>query len=82
MLTARPPNVSYHPTALPPTATIPCASAVVESINATIKAVLRRARMRDEEMLLLKLKWATSDPIRSARGLARFLNVPPPYSNR
>ena len=32
---------------------------VVESINTTIKAVLRRARgMRDEEMLLLKLKWA------------------------
>ena len=32
---------------------------VVESINTTIKAVLRRARgMKDEEMLLLKLKWA------------------------
>ena len=32
---------------------------VVESINATTKAVLRRARgMRDEEMLLLK--WAVS----------------------
>ena len=30
---------------------------VVESINTTIKAVLRRARgMKDEEMLLLKLK--------------------------
>jgi transposase len=40
---------------------------VVESINTTIKAVLRRARgMRDEEMLLLKLKWATAHPIRSA----------------
>ena len=37
---------------------------VVESINTTIKAVLRRARgMKDEEMLLLKLKWATSHPI-------------------
>ena len=33
---------------------------VVESLNTTIKAVLRRARgMRDEPMLLLKLKWAT-----------------------
>jgi transposase len=36
---------------------------VVESINTTIKTVLRRARgMRDEEMLLLKLKWATASP--------------------
>ena len=38
---------------------------VVESINTTIKAVLRRARgMRDETMLVLKLKWprAPSDP--------------------
>jgi transposase len=44
---------------------------VVESVNTTIKAVLRRARgMRDEEMLLLKLKWATAHPIRSARDLA------------
>ena len=41
---------------------------VVESINTTIKAVLRRARgMRDEGMLVLKLKWATARPIRSAR---------------
>jgi transposase len=32
---------------------------VVEAINTTIKAVLRRARgMRDEAILLLKLKWA------------------------
>ena len=47
---------------------------VVESINTTIKAVLRRARgMRDDQMLLLKLKWATAHPIRSARDLARFL---------
>ena len=47
---------------------------VVESINTTIKAVLRRARgMRDEQMLLLKLKWATAHPIRSARDLTRFL---------
>ena len=49
---------------------------VVESINTTIKAVLRRARgMRDEEMLLLKLKWATAHPIRSARDLVRFLTA-------
>ena len=46
---------------------------VVESVNTTIKAVLRRARgMRDEEMLLLKLKWATARPIRSAPDLMRF----------
>ena len=56
---------------------------VVESVNTTIKAVLRRARgMRDETMLLLKLKWATAHPIRSARDLARFLTVQPLYSNR
>lgn len=56
---------------------------VIESINTTIKAVLRRARgMRDEAMLLLTLKWATAHPIRSARDLARFLNVQPQYSNR
>ena len=59
-----------------PTAIIHVRFGVVESINTTIKAVLRRARgMRDEEMLLLKLKWATAHPIRSARDLARFLNV-------
>jgi transposase len=40
---------------------------VVESLNTTIKGVIRRARgMRDETMLLLKLKWATARPIRSA----------------
>ena len=56
---------------------------VVESINTTIKAVLRRARgMRDEEMLLLKLKWATAHPIRSARDLTRFLTAQPLSSNR
>ena len=56
---------------------------VVESINTTIKAVLRRARgMRDEQMLLLKLKWTTAHPIRSARDLARFLNPEGLYSNR
>ena len=56
---------------------------VVESLNTTIKAVLRRARgMRDEQMLLLKLKWATAHPIRSARDLARFLVPQDVYSNR
>ncbi len=56
---------------------------VVESINTTIKAVLRRARgMRDDQMLLLKLKWATAHPIRSARDLARFLGSEELYSNR
>jgi hypothetical protein len=48
---------------------------VVESLNTTIKAVLRRARgMRDETMLLRKLKWATARPIRSSRDLTKFLN--------
>lgn len=56
---------------------------VVESINTTIKAVLRRARgMKDEAMLLLKLKWTTAHPIRSAQDLARFLTGQPLYSNR
>ena len=56
---------------------------VVESLNTTIKAVLRRARgMRDDAMLLLKLKWATAHPIRSASNLARFLQPQGPYSNR
>jgi hypothetical protein len=52
-------------------------------VNTTIKAVLRRARgMRQEQMLLLKLKWATAHPIRSAQDLLRFLTVQPLYSNR
>ena len=56
---------------------------VVESVNTTIKAILRRARgMRDEKILLLKLKWATARPIRSSRDLARFLSLQPMYSNR
>ena len=56
---------------------------VVESLNTTIKAVLRRARgMRDEPMLLLTLKWATARPIRSGRDLARFLQPQELYSNR
>ena len=56
---------------------------VVESINTTIKAVLRRARgMRDEQMLLLKLKWTSAHLIRSAGDLARFLIPQGLYSNR
>jgi transposase len=56
---------------------------VVESINTTIKAVLRRARgMRDEPMLLLKLKWATARPIRSARDVMRFLHPEAVHSLR
>ena len=51
---------------------------VVESLNTTIKAVLRRARgMKDEAMLVLKLKWATARPIRTARDLSRFLHLDP-----
>jgi transposase len=47
---------------------------VVESLNTTIKGVLRRARgMRDDAMLLLKLKWASARPIRSSSDLARFI---------
>jgi len=38
--------------------------------------------MRDDQMLLLKLKWATAHPIRSARDLARFLNPQELYSKR
>jgi transposase len=55
---------------------------VVESLNTTIKGVLRRARgMKDETMLLLKLKWATVRPIRFSKDLARFLDFAV-YSNR
>jgi hypothetical protein len=38
--------------------------------------------MRDEQMLVLKLKWATAHPIRSARDLARFLSPQGRYSNQ
>lgn len=56
---------------------------VVESINTTIKAVLRRARgMRDEAMLVLKLRWATARPIRSARDVVRFLHPETMHSLR
>ena len=49
---------------------------VVEPLNTTIEAVLRRARgMRNDAMLLLKPKWATAHPIRSARDLACFLSL-------
>lgn len=55
----------------------------VESLNTTIKAVVRRARgMRHEAMLLLKLKWATARPIRSSKDLARFLQPQALHSNR
>jgi hypothetical protein len=55
---------------------------VVESLNTTIKAVLRRARgMRHEAMLLLKLKWATARPIRSSKDLARFPQPQALHSN-
>ena len=53
------------------------------AINTTIKAVLRRARgMRDEVMLILKLKWATARPIRSARDVMRFLHPEAAHSLR
>jgi len=56
---------------------------VVESVNATIKGVIRRARgMRDEGFLLLKLKWATARPIRTVRDYARFLEAGMLHSNR
>ena len=56
---------------------------VVESLNTTIKGVLRRARgMRDETMLLLKLKWVSARPIRSSRDLTRFLQPQALHSNR
>jgi hypothetical protein len=38
--------------------------------------------MRDEEMLLLKLKWATAHPIRSATDLDRFFHPESLHSNR
>lgn len=56
---------------------------VVESVNATIKGVIRRARgMRDEPFLVLKLKWATARPIRNARDYAAFIHATPLHSNR
>jgi transposase len=49
---------------------------VVESLNTIIKSLLRRARgMRDKNMLLLKLKWVTARPIRSAKDLQRFIEL-------
>jgi len=55
---------------------------VVESLNMTIKGVIRRGRgMKDETMLLLKLKWATARPIRSSKDLAKFLYLDS-HSNR
>jgi hypothetical protein len=55
---------------------------VVESLNTTIKSVIRRARgMRDEAMLLLKLKWRRRIRF-SARDLTRFLQPYELHSNR
>jgi transposase len=60
----------------------PVAFGRVESINKTIKAVIRRAHgMRDEEMLLLKLKWATAQPIRRSGDIAKFLHPREMHSN-
>jgi transposase len=48
---------------------------VVEGVNTIIKGVLRRARgMRDEETLLLKLKWATAKPLSAPSALRQFLS--------
>ncbi len=56
---------------------------VVESINTTIKAILRRARgMQDEPMLVPKIKWATAPPIRSTRDVTRFLHPETVHSLR
>jgi transposase len=53
----------------------PLRSGVVESISTSIKAVLRRARgMRDESLLVLKLKWATA-----SCGLQRPARLHSPY---
>ena len=50
-------------------------SEVASTVNTTIKGVLRRARgMRDERLLLLKLRWTTANPVRTASDLARFLH--------
>jgi hypothetical protein len=38
--------------------------------------------MKDEAMLLLKLKWATAHPVRTAQDLLRFLTGQPTYSKR
>ena len=69
--------------ASPPTAII--LSASVSSNRSTRRSKPcsdARAGCGMNEMLLLKLKWATAHPIRSARDLARFLNVQRLYSNR
>ena len=48
---------------------------VVESINTTIKAVLRRAKgMRDDQMLLPEVEVATTSPHRCRRDLAPLLS--------
>ena len=49
---------------------------VVEGIDTTIKAIraARAWQMRDEQLLLLKLRWTTANPIRTATDLFRFLH--------
>ena len=46
------------------------------------RAVRRRRIVNMTIKAVLKLKWATAHPIRSARDLARFLNPQGLYSNR
>jgi hypothetical protein len=69
---------------LAPAVTAYCAHSVRfgvgESINETCAPA--STRMRDEQMLLLKLKRATAHPIRSAGDLARFLTAQPLHSSR
>jgi transposase len=62
---------------------LPVRFGVVESLNTTIKAVIRRARgVRDDPFPLLKLKWATAHSTRSARDYSRFLNGDLVHGNR
>ena len=69
--------------ASPPTAIIPSASASSSRSTPRSKPCFAaRAGCGMNDMLLLKLKWATAHPIRSARDLMRFLSAQPLYSNR
>ena len=69
--------------ASPRTATTSWRFGVVESVHATIKGVIRRARgTPNEPFLVLKLKWATARPIRNARDYAAFIHAEPLHSNR
>lgn len=64
------------------TAITPCASASSSPSTRPSRPCCAARGMRDEVMLLLKLKWAMAHPIRSARDLARFLNPQIVSSNR